>query len=321
MTTATPSQEARSTDAQIADAVTAAEAAVEAKQPAEVIRLLEPLFQQGLSMPPRAFWLVGRALTIGGNHTQGLELYRQAFALEPNLPFIECRMDGLDLRFSDAPGSTACVQFAEELYDDPYKLRDLNLRPGEVFVDVGANVGFVSVFVAKKYPDARIIAFEPAPETFKALERNLALNGIGNVTAINKAVNADGRDLELFVLAGNSGASGAFYNDAVRSRMTNNGQGFTARTPATTLEQIFETHGIDRCQVLKLDCEGAEFEILEQTTMLERIDRIIMEMHVDLGTHGDQAPAYGEAFIRGIAERVPSPPSIFVASMVGVVAE
>ena len=47
-----------------------------------------------------------------------------------------------------------------------------------------------------------------------------------------------------------------------------------------TLEDVFNTHAIDRCAWLKLDCESAEWGIVAKTGMLARIDRISMELHL-----------------------------------------
>ena len=63
--------------------------------------------------------------------------------------------------------------------------------------------------------------------------------------------------------------------------MTHKQEGEETRVNRVTLEDIFETYGLERCDFLKMDCEGAEFDIFyncsEET--LSRIDQIAMEVH------------------------------------------
>ncbi|MEM6996443.1 MAG: FkbM family methyltransferase, partial [Myxococcota bacterium] len=62
------------------------------------------------------------------------------------------------------------------------------LEPGDTFVDVGANLGYYTVLAAKKVgPSGRVFAFEPDPESFALLKRNVDRNGLTNITAENKA--------------------------------------------------------------------------------------------------------------------------------------
>src|SRR5919108_1222018 len=65
----------------------------------------------------------------------------------------------------------------------------LRLYKGETFVDVGSNVGYYTLKAATDYgEDINIVAIEAHPENYKALCRNIACNGFGNIAAINKAV-------------------------------------------------------------------------------------------------------------------------------------
>ncbi|MGJ3261033.1 MAG: FkbM family methyltransferase [Rhodospirillales bacterium] len=298
-------------------AIVAAESALDDGDPAKAFELLSPYFQAGLV--PRALWLVARVLTRGEQPAQSLDLFKQAFERDPTLPFVEIGVAGKSHSFRDVPESRSLLGFAREFYDDIYGLADLELGGGDVFVDVGANVGFVAISVASRFPDARVIAFEPAPKTFDILKRNLRENGIENVTAINKAVNADGRDLELMVMHGDSGASNAFGSDAVVRRFQSENLGELVRVEATTLDEVFDEYGIARCAVVKLDCEGAEHEILRKTGILERIDRIVMELHIDLSDlENTSTEEFTRAFLADVRGRVGRPPEINVASVVGV---
>jgi hypothetical protein len=66
--------------------------------------------------------------------------------------------------------------------------------------------------------------------------------------------------------------------------------------PSLSLDQIFEKHGLQRCALLKIDCEGAEEEIVRNTRALPRIDRICGELHY--GREKDlEVLAYLERFV------------------------
>lgn len=299
-------------------AVEAAEALMDNKDPDQVMALLMPFAQTGLS--PRGLWLVARAITMGGDPLQAIGLYREAFKQDLKLPFIDVRMSGIDLRLSDVEGSKSIVDFADELYQDIYELDKMDLKSGDVFIDVGANIGFVSLFVAKKYPGTKVIAFEPAPDTFNALQRNIDQNDVQNVIAVNKAVNGDGRDLELLIMPGDSGASNAFGTEEVVDRFKKDMGATVVTVPATTIDQVFEEYKITRCKVFKLDCEGAEYEVLRTTGVLEKIDHIVMELHINTNHTKTITPDdYRDAFISEISSRVANPPVIRVATMVGVI--
>lgn len=298
-------------------AVKAAEGFMDNRDPDQVMALLMPFAQQGLQ--GRGLWLVARAITMGGDPREAIALYREAFKQDPKLPFIDVRMNDIEMRLSDVEGSKSIVDFADELYQDIYELEKMDLQSGDVFIDVGANIGFVSLFVAKKYPNAKVFAFEPAPGTFDAFEKNIILNGIENVIAVNKAVNGDGRDLELLIMPGDSGASNAFGTKEVVDRFTKDMGATVVSVSAITIDQAFEKYGISKCKVLKLDCEGAEYEVLRNTNVLEKIDHIVMELHINSNEVKSTTPeAFRDSFINEISNRVANPPAIRVATMVGV---
>jgi len=299
-------------------AIEAAESFMDDRNPDQVMALLMPFAQQGIT--GRGLWLVARAITMNGDPVQAIALYREAFKHDATLPFIDVRVDDIELRLSDVEGSKSIVDFADELYQDIYELGQMDLQSGDVFIDVGANIGFVSLFVAKKYPQAQIFAFEPAPGTFGAFEKNIAQNQVQNVTALNMAINGDGRDLELLIMPGDSGASNAFGTSALVERFKQDMGATVVTVKATTLDQAFEEYGITNCKVLKLDCEGAEYEVLRGTSVLEKIDHIVMELHISTNDTKTTTPeAFRDQFINEITSRVAHPPVIRVATMVGVI--
>lgn len=180
-------------------------------------------------------------------------------------------IDGTPLDIEDDPdGAVAKIVWRE--IENSYHLSGLTFSPGDVALDIGAHVGVVSIWLAKTHPGLRVIAYEPMPDNFARLRRNLQANGVTTVEAVNMAVTGDGRDLVIGAAEHNSGGHSAFTHV--------NGNGVTV--PSRTLAQILEAHGVERVALLKIDCEGAEYEILTSPTApLDRIERLRGELHTN----------------------------------------
>lgn len=159
---------------------------------------------------------------------------------------------------------------AMELSNNNYAFDNVEIRPGDVIVDIGAHVGVFSIYAAKKYPEAKILAFEPSPTNFDRLRRNLEAAGVTNVTEHKLAVTADGRDIELSWERGNTGGTTALRKV--------NGH-LVEEAKSCTLDDIFE--GLERIRFLKIDAEGMEHEILKSAQCLDRIDYLSGEFHTN----------------------------------------
>jgi FkbM family methyltransferase len=190
-------------------------------------------------------------------------------------PHTTVRVDigGIELMLRDWEGSSVLDIVPREILLGEYNLPGIEFRRNDVVIDVGANIGIVALYLAKKHPDIHIVAMEPVPTTFSHLQENIVLNRVGNITPLNCAVTRDGRDLRMIVHPGHSGGSTGHirelkqpghYNLTVRSR---------------TLDAIFADYVQDRCRLLKIDCEGAEYEVLSSTRSLDRVDHLGIELH------------------------------------------
>ena len=89
-----------------------------------------------------------------------------------------------------------------------------NLGPGDVFVDVGANAGYYAALAARTVGDAgHVYALEPAPQTFRKLERNLDLNHFTNVTPLAVAAGAAEGEATLYGPAGGTTRARRFVDN------------------------------------------------------------------------------------------------------------
>ena len=126
------------------------------------------------------------------------------------------------------------------------------LRPGDVFVDVGANIGAFSVLGSRLVGErGRVVAIEASPEFHRRVLRHVELNRCGNVRPVNVAV-ADRPTTLTFVLASsrNKGANSIVpYEGPAES---------TFEMAALPLSQVLRPDEIARARVIKIDVEGAE---------------------------------------------------------------
>ncbi len=141
---------------------------------------------------------------------------------------------------------------------------------GDVVVDVGANVGYYTLIAAQKVgKTGQVWAFEPDPDAFEILRRNVELNGYDNVQLVPKALGAEPGTLRLYRHPTNRGDHRVYDPGDAREAVD---------VEVTTLDQYFATR--ERVDLVKIDTQGAECTILAGAgETLKRHDdvRVIME--------------------------------------------
>lgn len=174
----------------------------------------------------------------------------------------------------------------ETFLDRFYERFSTSIGNGWTVMDIGGGIGDFTVFVATQNEKSIVYAFEPTPNSFRLLQENLLLNQIENAQVFPQAIWS--RNSEI-VIDTTIGQPGQFTSKAIETKSDLH-EGHML-VPSLTLEQAFEVTGIALCNLLKIDCEGAEYEILFHTpiAVLERIERIIMEYHDNVTeyTHRD----------------------------------
>ena len=179
---------------------------------------------------------------------------------------------GVFLSVYDGCSSLATSRVAEELLNDVYGLQNIAFQPEDIVIDVGAHVGLVSLYLAKRWPFLRIFAFEPHPVNHANFARNLRLNNVSNICLFQQAVTADGRPIMLRLVDSNTGGATAVFDMA--------GAYAVGPVESITLQDIFERTLAPgkRCRLLKIDCEGMEYEIVP-SPVLDRVDFFAAEFH------------------------------------------
>jgi FkbM family methyltransferase len=182
------------------------------------------------------------------------------------------QIDDISLMVYDEAGSQSADWVAWELQDDVYRLRDLHFNEDDVVIDIGAHIGLFSIYLAKRWPLLRVIAFEPFPANYRNCAENLQLNGVTNVVLSPKAIANDNSLLSMATDPYNTGGASAVVS-------TFESNGMVTGIASMTLDEVFSVHEISRCKLLKIDCEGMEYEILPDARILDKVEYLAGEFH------------------------------------------
>ena len=150
--------------------------------------------------------------------------------------------------------------FLEEVYKCNFK----NTQP--YIVDCGANIGLSLIYFKQKYPQAKVLAFEPDEKQFGCLLKNIESFGLKNIEAVNKGVWKENTHLHFYP-DGYLGGTVTPRNSTTDSLVS---------YPFSRLKDYMDAH-ID---LLKIDIEGAEYEVMEDIKdRLENVENLFLEYH------------------------------------------
>lgn len=209
---------------------------------------------------------------------EGLAVHREIFGLRGVCGVLGKRLFGWPQELTVRPkGSHAPVHLRLRTTDlSTYRdifLRqeyefDLPFRP-ETIVDAGANIGIASIFFAQKYPGARIVAIEPEQSNFELLTRNV--RPYPQIEPVHAALWNRNGTVSIAEPATGTGARGK-WGFRVQDRT---GGDVRAVTMSSLLEQL----SISKVDIAKIDIEGAEKEVFEDTRWLDNVRCLMIELH------------------------------------------
>ena len=173
----------------------------------------------------------------------------------------------LKLKIRTGRKSSDIHVFSEIWLDDVY-LKNFKLRQKGIIIDVGSHIGLFSLLCSQKYPQSKIYSFEPEIENFKIQQNNIQINRIHNIFPNNFAVSNVSGNIEFYLNEDDY---------AGHSLIKNNGKKIIVKS--VTLEDVFKENEIENCELLKLDCEGTEYDIIMNLNenFLNRIKNICIE--------------------------------------------
>ncbi len=207
---------------------------------------------------------------------------RTLLNLLPGKKNYRLRRDGLDFNVR---------RFTSDRYviDETLRHRDYGnlVREGDTIIDLGANIGSFSADASRKAK--KVVAYEPDKSNYKQLEKNLQLNNIGNVETHREAVSNSTGKRTFYTSAINKGTSSFYKRKWLLTAYEHLFGNKEDKVDCTTLDRI--VHKAGDVDLLKMDVEGAEYDILLNTgkETLGHIKRIVMEYHPTAGDgHGPE---------------------------------
>ncbi len=169
--------------------------------------------------------------------------------------------------------NTSDLKCLEKVFvDEEYRLpSEINPRfdiSPRLIIDAGANIGMASLYFSREFPNAKIYAIEPDESNFELLRKNC--EGISNIKLVHGALWPSHTNLQIADLS--------VDNWLFTVRAASDAQ---ASVNAVTLPDIIAESGMERIDLLKLDIEGAEFELFSESCegWLPKINVIVIELH------------------------------------------
>ncbi|NJK47790.1 FkbM family methyltransferase [Candidatus Gracilibacteria bacterium] len=130
------------------------------------------------------------------------------------------------------------------------------LKPGDIFYDIGANVGFFTILAAKLVGSSgKVYAFEPEAVNVATLQHNIQINRFTHVSAIAKAVSRTTGQAELLLAAYSGGHTLATVGSRADARDIIN-------IDVVSIDDLLKQKEIDPPTLVKIDVEGAEIDVL-----------------------------------------------------------
>ena len=150
--------------------------------------------------------------------------------------------------------------------------KNFKIKEDDIIVDIGAHVGYFTIYAANLAKKGKIISYEPSKSSFLILEKNIKINKFSNVKLENLAVSKIHGKAWLYT----------DNMDEISNSLYNLNKNFEVQEVETiTLSDIFLKYGLDEIDFLKMDCEGAEYDIILNSpkSILNKIKKMSIEIH------------------------------------------
>ena len=193
-------------------------------------------------------------------------MYNYALGLVPNEPYVF--RSGAQLQIGRGVDHVPIIEvFLREEYG--------RIADGATILDLGANIGTFSVYAATSARGVRIWAYEPLADFHSLLAKNVEINRLGGaIRCFNCAVGADTGRRQLVVENEAFSFPTLLAPEGIRA-------GRRVEVECTALIEILDSNSLQHVDLVKMDCEGSEYEILygAPDACFERIREIRMEYH------------------------------------------
>jgi len=209
---------------------------------------------------PRQFALLARAWLA-----LALRVYFHRAHRRSSTVSVEAFGRNMQIAVSDPSEVRALIEiFVLGTYEWPFR------DPVQTIVDAGAHIGGTTLWFAARYPDARIVAVEPHPDTFASLQENT--HQYTNVELVAAALHGEDGHVELF------GGDQSWAASLVPAKNLRS----CYHVSAITLDHLVRDADLEQIDILKLNIEGSETAVLRSTGVLDRVRTIVFEYHDEL---------------------------------------
>ena len=191
--------------------------------------------------------------------------------------------DGARLYLNSIIPPASLSMFCEIFADEVYNPAGFDIKHGDVVFDVGANAGYFSVY-ASRVKGTKVYAFEPIKRLADTILHSKELNNFENLSVHNIALSDKNGHVRFYVSQVHDGCHSLFLRSDTDEYI---------EVETKTLQTFCDETAVTKIDFLKLDCEGAEYEILltmDKDFLQTRIVKLSMESHDDIvpgKTHED----------------------------------
>jgi len=192
------------------------------------------------------------------------------------------KYNGLEYKFTfeqSDPSELWCID--EIVTNNDYILDQFVNQKNKVFVDIGANCGVATIILAKQNPESIVYSFEPDKNVFEIVKLNVENNNLKNVRLFNMAItNNDINTLTLCQHPRYSGGNTTYSNvNELKQFFSSNITHYDVE--CTSIDRLMSKYNIDEIELLKIDCEGAEYDIIFGSENIKqgKIRNMVGEFH------------------------------------------
>ena len=174
-----------------------------------------------------------------------------------------------DLQMKIRVKSTDLMQLTTIWLIREYEAPGFEIKENDTIIDIGGHIGLFMLFCKQFCRKGKIYCFEPALDNYRIFLENVKLNNLEHTFSFNTAVSKQNGSIPLYLNRDTSGHSIFLKNSNY------------IQVKSITLQKIFDLNNIKKCNLLKLDCEGSEYEIINSLpdSYFSMIDKMIIEYH------------------------------------------
>ena len=152
---------------------------------------------------------------------------------------------------------------------EEYSGSNFRINANDVIIDIGAHVGLFTLYASQYCKNGTIFCFEPVDENYDILVDNITQNNLKNVKPFKSAVSKSESTITIYRKKDEAGHSMfSFTSHALK-------------VDSISLKKIIDENSVNQCNLIKIDCEGAEYEIIESLPLeyFKKISKLIIEYH------------------------------------------